>query len=502
MKKKSGKLPLVEADWKQRIVGYDPRGTLIKVFSSEGAIGRVCGVERSANTFVALFGAIALSIAVAHAFLAPPFQSPDEENHFLRAVQLTLGSVVGERNLDRSNAGAILPKSAVALVDSFRYLAGKPNERLNGPALARARAVEWDWSEKQFVGFGNTVIYPPFLYAPAVTGVWLASAFSPNVLDALYLARLLNALSAGLIATLAVSICPPIGRVYLASILVLPMTLALFGSCNPDGCGIALAALVVAWWSSNNRGGISARRRLSGTAIVAVVSSTKLPYLPFLAVALLRWPEGRLNARALGAIAVLASIPIVLAIWLAAAAKVEFRPNAGVASLTQLQFVLEHPLQFSATLLRTATTYWHTYVEQMIGVLGWLDTSLPSPAYRIYDASILLAGTQLVVAGVRTSDVLRDRLIAVVMVLCVLLGLFFTLYLNWTPVGAPLVEGVQGRYFLVPLLFVPLIVGPNLDAGHRPGALAVINAIGLFVLLVGGLGLWFVPIALLSRYYG
>ena len=331
----------------------------------------------SSRTFAGVYAALSMSIAIAHALLVPPFQSPDEENHFLRAVQLAQGSVVGRPTPDRSNAGAFLPSGAITVVESFRYLAGKPTVRLDRPALSQARSVEWDWKHQQFAGFGNTVIYPPFLYTPAVIGIWVASSISPLALDGLYAARLSNVLAATLISSLAVLICPLAARAYIASVLLLPMTLALFGSCAPDGFGIALVAIVIAIWSRSGASGVGPPIRILGAAILAIVSSAKLPYLPILGITLLRWPQGQVRWRVVGAAALVTLIPLGLAVWLALASKVEFRPDLGVASSAQLRLVLNHPFDFVMVMVRTGYMYGLNYVEQMIGVLGWLDNPLP-----------------------------------------------------------------------------------------------------------------------------
>ena len=442
-----------------------------------------------------------MSIAIAHALLVPPFQSPDEENHFLRAVQLAQGSVVGRPTPDRSNAGAFLPSGAITVVESFRYLAGKPTVRLDRPALSQARSVEWDWKHQQFAGFGNTVIYPPFLYTPAVIGIWIASSISPLALDGLYAARLSNVLAATLISSLAVLICPLAARAYIASVLLLPMTLALFGSCAPDGFGIALVAIVIAIWSRSGASGVGPPIRILGAAILAIVSSAKLPYLPILGITLLRWPQGRVRWRVVGAAALVTLIPLGLAVWLALASKVEFRPDLGVASSAQLRLVLNHPFDFVMVMVRTGYMYGLNYVEQMIGVLGWLDNPLPRIAYPLYAVGLTVGAAGLFICSLREDGRWFERLFIVCILLCTVLALVLILYLNWTPLGAPLVDGIQGRYFLVPILLLALLPGPI----EHPASFLVLFSFRIIqgvVLLVGASGLWFVPSAILMRYYG
>ncbi|OGR31562.1 MAG: hypothetical protein A2139_13830 [Desulfobacca sp. RBG_16_60_12] len=97
-----------------------------------------------------------------------------------------------------------------------------------------------------------------------------------------------------------------------------------------------------------------------------------------------------------------------------------------------------------------------------IGVLGWLDTRLPQPVYKFYP---LLLGLTAV-TGISSQE--RERRFtwgaagfAAGLFLASSGLLLLALYLTWTPVQAPYLDGVQGRYFLplapLALLWLPPI---------------------------------------------
>ncbi|BBC81624.1 DUF2142 domain-containing protein [Acetobacter orientalis] len=44
----------------------------------------------------------------------------------------------------------------------------------------------------------------------------------------------------------------------------------------------------------------------------------------------------------------------------------------------------------------------------------------------------------------------------IILILSTIFGIFTSLYLTWTPVGRPVIEGVQGRYFLPVVMLVAL----------------------------------------------
>jgi hypothetical protein len=83
-------------------------------------------------------------------------------------------------------------------------------------------------------------------------------------------------------------------------------------------------------------------------------------------------------------------------------------------------------------------------------------------------------------------------------------AVFGALYLAWTPVGATLVDGVQGRYLLVPAMLLAITV-PAVGRASVASSSAGDRTEGLRLALCGCVGLidlWVVPMTILHRYYG
>lgn len=64
---------------------------------------------------------IGLIFGILFLLVVPPFQVPDEPNHFFRAYQLSEGEIIGEKQ--DNNAGGLVPKS---LVDSMLLWSNLP----------------------------------------------------------------------------------------------------------------------------------------------------------------------------------------------------------------------------------------------------------------------------------------------------------------------------------------------------------------------------------------
>ena len=55
----------------------------------------------------------------------------------------------------------------------------------------------------------------------------------------------------------------------------------------------------------------------------------------------------------------------------------------------------------------------------------------------------------------------KNRVVNILIILALISGIFLAMYLYWTPHGRIVVEGVQGRYFLAPLLLFMISCMPK-----------------------------------------
>ena len=113
--------------------------------------------------------------------------------------------------------------------------------------------------------------------------------------------------------------------------------------------------------------------------------------------------------------------------------------------------MLSHPLEYLKTFFNTLSISRNFYFSSTVGMFGLLDT-------RIFSVFTYLYLFFLVAVGI--SEISLDRVVVkwydrVVILLATgasFFGIFLAMYINWTPlvygVGAEVIEGVQGRYFL------------------------------------------------------
>jgi uncharacterized membrane protein len=112
----------------------------------------------------------------------------------------------------------------------------------------------------------------------------------------------------------------------------------------------------------------------------------------------------------------------------------------------QLRFLLHQPWDIFSIGWNTLHLYSKDYIVEFIGQLGWLDVPLPSLYHKAAVAMLALAACACWAAGSGA----RARAWPVVMSIAAgSFGIFLIEYLTWTEVGADVVMGIQGRYFLV-----------------------------------------------------
>ncbi len=393
--------------------------------------------------------------AVPLVFLTPPFEVPDEQQHFYRSYQLSelrlWGSVRG------NGAGAELPSSLPELAETFlrsRELYIFPSQPHPDPLSetwkALGRKLEPD--RREFVVFTGAAFYSPLAYVPQATAMAIGRSLGAGPLELLYLARFINAVTTISLVALAIRILPFAGEAALFSAL-LPMALYLYASVSPDALviasaflftSIALRGLLKTHWSP--------RDLVSACLTGAIFCSLKPVYVPLLMIGLpaaLRRKRTR-HVLLVHALIFVFAIGVTLA-WFGSTARmpVPVPFASSVSPSTQADFIATNPLGFLKTLARTLLSKWSLYLSGIVGRLSWWQIVLPTHIYYLSIATMLFCLTG-------RSD--RDRVLSrleiawnVLLISASAILVELALYLAVSPVGSPFVEGVWGRYF-VPLL--------------------------------------------------
>jgi uncharacterized membrane protein len=417
-------------------------------------------IDRFVRAIPSLYIAWALPLILALVLLVPPWQQPDEPEHFLRIAQVADGGLLGYRW--GTTAGGRSDPAIVAALLPFNSI--PRNRDLKVTAEMHASANRFHWSAtRENTPFPHTAIYPPFLYAPGALAVWVGRALDLTIIQTLYLARSANAITSALL-TLAALTLSRRARCALAVIAALPMVLSLYASASKDALTISLVLLAV-----------GAIDRIVDEQRAATSSETLLISLALLFPAVTRPPYVILSglllltARSKPSQAVLAGSAIIACtvLWwfyAAAASLVELPPYDASA---QMAFLMASPMGAVGIFWQTLVNQWSVIAEELIGILGWLDTRLPRSFVEMA-AAVLVLGMLSATAGPAYKPWLAMALITIGT-----LSVYIAIYLTFTSPEAPFVRTLQGRLFLPLAAVLPLALPQLPWLGTRILPLAV-----------------------------
>jgi uncharacterized membrane protein len=435
-----------------------------------------------------LFGAVLAAVT-------PPFQVPDEPAHFYRAYR------VSEGHLDLVPGGlreAPLPAGIHRIgVDLLGDLPFDNQKRIAPRKILAAFQVPLEPERPESTFFANSLQYTFVPYVPQAAGIAAGRFLGAPPLALLHLARLANLLFGVLGVAFAVRRLPAF-KWLTAMVALTPMALSLLGSASADVTSIVAAFTLVSVTAKLAWGEKAATRGdfLLLTASAVALCASKPPYMPLALLAFLI-PAARFPWRRAGFLLLHTSLSFAAAAWSVVTSRTVgiIRFGAGVDVERQIHDSLVHPLGFLWVLIHDYAVHTPRYLGELVGQLGWLDTRIPTPLRVVYLAVLLALVFLETNPGI---EVRRwQRGIAATATLAAMAVVSASQYAIWTPYGADLIEGIQGRYFL------PLVPGAVWALHDRrwagripPDRLAL--ALAAFSLLSCGIAVW----AVVARYYG
>ena len=437
-------------------------------------------------SFVHQWSILGLLTVLLLVFITPPFQVPDEPQHFFRAYQLSEGKLLAE--VRGATAGGMLPSSLQELSHHFLGTSALHTDRPVRPTPLGETFAQFarplDVEKREFIVFTGAAAYGPLAYAPQVLGLKIGTLSDASVLATFYLSRIINGLCT--LALLAWALwLMPWGRELAAFAALLPMATYLYASGSPDAMIIASAYLYTAL-VFNRMATDTWSHRDSALAFgcALTICMTKPVYVPLFLFGFVQILSTRRRLYILMSQGgILLATGVVTLAWGMYAAKAIIPVPDGISIAGQIQKILHDPFQYLLTLGRSLL--WREfYYKQIVGTLGWLSFELPKLTYWLPAVAVVLA------LGGEKHSTSRQNIVFVAMTLSIIgvcVALVLTaLYVSWTPVGAVVIEGVQGRYFL-PLLPLGLLAVLHACARHVLWRQSIVQAgmLGLIALEAG-----------------
>ncbi len=409
-----------------------------------------------------IFVIVGLIYGIAFLITVPPFQIPDEYDHYYKALDISNGNIIPVK-IGNNLAGVYVPKSAKILTDSiYQKWAFFINNR-EKIGIYSLLNMHYNNDNTVFVDISKFIVitYSPVPYLAAVLFMALGKLFGLSPLILLYLGRLGNLLLWLFIIYLAIKITPVFKWIFLA-ISLMPLTLFQAASLSADSLTIALSFLTIAIFLKfsldTNIKKIEKKHVLILILVSLLLGLTKLPYIllffMFFLIPASKFRDKKRMLLIFGLISLLTLL--LLGTWNLMTTGLYMTINPGVSVKGQLFFVLLHPFNFIQILANTLFTYNLGMLPSIIvGVWGWSEMPLPYWVYIIYIIALFI----MAFLDKSSTKIIPLQKYAILgLFLSITLIIFLIEYITWTFVGAPIVNGIQSRYFIpiFPLLFLIL----------------------------------------------
>lgn len=386
-------------------------------------------------------------LGIIYLFAIPIGRTPDEPTHIWRVYSIAEGKIFTE-NQNGVN-GNFLPKNVTEL----------GNEYTKGAYKSLSEKISEPVSDEEI--FWKTIGSNPIDYSPQIVGIFTGKILNLPMIITLYLGRLF-----GLVACIAISFfCLkyiPILKKSLFFILCLPLTIQSFVSISYDGiifCSAIALITFVLYFIYSQKTNFKISHFLTLSLISAALVAVKPVYLPL--CFLLFFIPNRCFKNKKQKILYIAAIFIIAAaifmLW--SLFSVVTEPGNGADTGGQISFIISNPLKYFGILVHNIIDMPILYLQRLSS-LEWLDV----PTNEFYTIATL-AFFILMCAQERFSDYKIKfskafRYAVLITGIATVVLIFTALFIQWSQVGAYVIEGVQTRYLLPIFILVPLLCTP------------------------------------------
>ena len=408
--------------------------------------------------------------------ITPPFQAPDETNHFFRAWQISEGQLIGNKTNDR--VGGSIPCEIVAFSQKFVGLRHNQNIKTSRSEILDARNVQSSCDTTIFVDFPNTGIYTPISYAPQAIIIAALRCTNCGAFWIFYATRLVTLLTWMIVIYYAISLLPAFKWLF-TLLALLPMSLFANMAISADMVTNALAFLTITYilhcaFSAET---FTRKNGIVISILTILLTSAKLVYAPILLLVFIV-PASKFNSRKhfyrqvtfilmLSAIVAYGWSAVIGMLYTPYADYnplyrngIDLMPDANVSG--QVKYIFSHDTYILRVFLRSLKESSEMYLPGYIGTFGWLDTHLSN--WIIIAAYSVLLFVTIAEDNSSVRFTSRSRIILFAALFSLLATVIISQLLSWEFVGSGRVIVLQGRYFIpvFPLAFLLIASFSNL----------------------------------------
>lgn len=331
--------------------------------------------------------------------------------------------------------------------------------------------------------------FPIISYIPQVVGIYIGLLFAFNPYTTFFLGRAMLFIVSFIWIQKLIKFSPKLLSSLYLLVFCMPLFIHQATSYGYDAIPVLLFFTFFSHiWIMTTTKNLSVRKWIAASVLLLLFLLSRrggyeplavLFFLPLVPIS----PKKRVAHWWVSAIALVGAIVYIFLLYINYTSYGSSGRPLGANPVQQLALMQQHPQNMLVVIALTLLTKSWFYLLSTIGTLGMLEYRVSSWVYLLYAAWFALVILNSKQEYKNKSSAVIYYLLGVVVIQ--ILYLMFVLYVTWTVVGNPVVEGVQGRYFwpVIPLIGLVLVhvLPKKMKAPSVPPALVHILALSATV---------------------
>ena len=411
------------------------------------------------NMVLVLAAVMGISMAV----INPAFQECDGPSHFYRSMDVSYGNVLGSFGNFTHEAGEIyVPEN----VQEIAYRQLTPNGSEGTAYMEYLKSHKFSKNKTKMVYYDSVT---SVVYWPQGLGIFLGRTLNLSIYHVILLGRIFNLLAYMGLVYAAVRFMP-FYKNLMAMLAVMPLSIYQASSLSQDavlnGVGFLFVALCC-YYAFDEKVKLNWKKTLVLGLLLLTMFLSKYVYA-CLGLLVFMIPKDKFNSRKdywkSFAIALLPLVILGSYVMLRVSSGIsglQAGAGGGADTMTQIQYLKIHPTMTLKVILSTVLTNLNTYLIHL-NILGSLN--YPLTLFLVIGPCFLLCVGLLDGQEVSGRIKMRHRIIMLLAFAITFAAIMLGLYIGdgiANPVGGTIINGIQGRYFILMLILPFLALGSD-----------------------------------------
>lgn len=411
------------------------------------------------NMVLILVSVMGLSMAV----INPAFQECDGPSHFYRSMDVSYGNILGSFvNLTHEDGVIYVPEN----VQEIAYRQLTPNGSEGTAYMEYLKSHKFSKNKIKMTYYDSVT---SVVYWPQGLGIFLGRTFNFSIYGVILMGRIFNLLAYMGLAYAAVRFMP-FYKNLMAMFAVMPLSIYQASSLSQDavlnGVGFLFVALCC-YYAFDEKVKLNWKKTLVLGLLLLLMFLSKYVYA-CLGLLVFMIPKDKFNSRKdYWKSFIIALLPFVIL-----GGYVMLRVSSGISGLqagagggadtmTQMQYLKMYPAAAVKVIISTLLVNINAYLMQL-NILGSMN--YPLTLFLVFGPCFLLGVGLLDGQEVRGRIKIRHRIIMLLAFAITFAAIMMGLYIGdgiANPVGSSVINGIQGRYFILMLVLPFLALGSD-----------------------------------------